>query len=566
MNSDPSRGKSSVATPQDDPGMKRRDLLLSGSSLLAASALLGARFATPAQAQQQLPAQTDQRPNIVFIMGDDIGWFNIGAYHQGIMASRTPNLDKLASEGMRFTDYYAEASCTAGRANFITGELPIRTGLTTVGQAGSPLGMPTQAPTIATVLKSMGYNTGQFGKNHLGDLNEFLPTLHGFDEFFGYLYHLDAMEDPAHRNYPQALLDKVGPRNMVHSWATERDDPTVQPRWGKIGKQRIEDAGTLYPKRMEMVDDEILQHTFAFIDKAKRENKPFFVWLNPTRMHVVSHLSEKYENMRNPENGWSVSEAGMAQLDDIVGAVMKKLSDEGFDNNTIVAFTTDNGAENFTWPDGGQTPFAGGKGTALEGGFRVPCIIRWPGRVPAGKVENGIISGLDWFPTFVAAAGNSNIAEELKRGKQLGDRTYKVHLDGYNQMDLITGKGRSARHEIFYFTEGTLSAVRVNDFKYRLTDQPSGWLGGTVKIDWPILTNLRLDPFERTGLPSGDEGSLAYYNYFAYQFWRFVLVQQVVAELAQTAIEFPPMQKGASFNLEAVKEQIEKAMQSHAGK
>ena len=311
------------------------------------------------------------------------GWFNIGAYHQGIMASRTPNLDKLAGEGMRFTDYYAEASCTAGRANFITGELPIRTGLTTVGQAGSPLGMPAQAPTIATTLRSMGYATGQFGKNHLGDLNEFLPTLHGFEEFFGYLYHLDAMEDPAHRNYPQALLDKVGPRNMVHSWATDRDDPTVQPRWGKIGKQRIEDAGPLYPKRMETVDDEIVQHTFAFIDKAKRENKPFFVWLNPTRMHVVTHLSEKYENMRNSENGWSVSEAGMAQLDDIVGAVMKKLSDEGFDNNTIVAFTTDNGAENFTWPDGGQTPFAGGKGTALEGGFRVPCIIRWPGRVPA---------------------------------------------------------------------------------------------------------------------------------------------------------------------------------------
>jgi arylsulfatase len=361
--------------------------------------------------------------------------------------------------------------------------------------------MPAQAPTIATVLKSMGYTTGQFGKNHLGDLNEFLPTVHGFDEFFGYLYHLDAMEDPAHRNYPQSLLATVGPRNMVHSWATNVDDPSVQARWGKIGKQRIEDAGPLYPKRMETVDDEILQTTFAFIDKAKQDNKPFFVWLNPTRMHVVTHLSEKYENMRNSENGWSVSEGGFAQLDDIVGAVMKKLKDEGFDNNTIVAFTTDNGAENFTWPDGGQTPFAGGKGTALEGGFRVPCMIRWPGKVPAGKVENGIMSGLDWFPTFVAAAGNSNIAEELRKGKQLGDKTYKVYLDGYNQMDLITGKGPSARHSIFYFTEGTLSAVRLDDFKYRFTDQPGGWLGGTVKVDWPILTNLRLDPFERTNLP-----------------------------------------------------------------
>src|SRR5262244_2023261 len=369
-------------------------------------------------------AQAPTKPNIIFIMGDDIGWFNVGAYHQGIMAGRTPNLDRMAAEGMRFTDYYAEASCTAGRANFITGELPIRTGLTTVGQAGATLGMPAEAPTIATALKSMGYATGQFGKNHLGDRNEYLPTLHGFDEFFGYLYHLDAMEDPSHPNYPPELKDKVGPRNMLHCWATDKDDPTTDMRWGKVGKQKIQDAGTLYPDRMETVDDEILDHTFKFIDKAKDEGKPFFVWLNPTRMHVVTHLSEKYENMRNSENGWSVSEGGFAQLDDIVGAVMKKLRDEGFDNNTIVAFTTDNGAENFTWPDGGQTPFAGGKGTALEGGFRSPAILRWPGHVPAGKVENGIFSGLDWFPTLVAAAGDSNIAAELKQGKQFGGQNY----------------------------------------------------------------------------------------------------------------------------------------------
>src|SRR4029079_14396817 len=315
--------------PQSGGGMKRRDLLLSGSSLVAASALSAVGLTTPAQAQQPAaaPAAAGQRPNIVFIRGDDIGWFNIGAYHQGIMASRTPNLDKLAAEGMRFTDYYAEASCTAGRANFITGELPIRTGLTTVGQAGSPIGMPAQAPTIATALKSMGYTTGQFGKNHLGDLNEFLPTMHGFDEFFGYLYHLDAMEDPAHRNYPQALKDKVGPRNMIHSWATTADDATVQPRWGKVGKQRIEDAGTLYPERMKTVDDEILANALKFVDKARADGKPFFLWLNPTRMHVVTHLSDKYEAMRNSENGWSEEEAGMAQLDDIVGSVMKYVQD-----------------------------------------------------------------------------------------------------------------------------------------------------------------------------------------------------------------------------------------------
>jgi arylsulfatase len=509
----------------------------------------------------------EKKPNIIFIMGDDIGWSNIGVYNQGIMAGRTPNLDKLANEGMRFTDYYAEASCTAGRANFITGELPIRTGLTTVGQAGAPLGMPDEAPTIATVLKSMDYATGQFGKNHLGDRNQFLPTLHGFDEFFGYLYHLDAMEDPCHRNYPQSLRDRVGPRNMVHSWATDTDDDTVQPRWGKIGKQKIEDAGELCPERMKTVDDEILDKALKFTDKARADGKPFFLWLNPTRMHVVTHLSDKYENMRNSENNWSIQEAGMAQLDDIVGTVMKYVKDNGLDDNTIIAFSTDNGAENFTWPDGGQTPFAGGKGTALEGGFRVPAIVRWPGKIPPGKVENGIVSGLDWFPTFVAAAGyDGDIAADLRKGKEFGDRTYKVHLDGYNQMDMLTGKGPSKRHEIFYITESTLGAVRIDDFKYRFTDQPNGWLGATQKVDWPILVNLRLDPYERTGMYNGkDNGSIAYYNWFAFEFWRFVFVQQEVAQAAQTLIDFPPMQKGASFNMQQVKEQIQRASESHTG-
>ena len=508
-------------------------------------------------------ARAADQPNVIFIMGDDIGWFNIGAYHQGIMAGRTPNLDKLASEGIRFTDYYAEASCTAGRANFITGELPIRTGLTTVGQAGAPLGMPADAPTIATVLKSMGYATGQFGKNHLGDRNEFLPCVHGFDEFFGYLYHLDAMEDPAHPNYPQALKDQVGPRNMLTCQATDKDDPTVQPRWGKIGKQTIKDEGTLYPERMKTVDDEILARALAFIDKARKADKPFFVWLNPTRMHVVTHLSDKYEKMRNAENGWSIEEAGMAQFDDVVGAVMEYLAENDLEEDTILAFSTDNGAENFTWPDGGQTPFAGGKGTVMEGGFRVPAMVRWPGKVPAGKIENGIFSGLDWFPTFVAAAGNPNIAQELKQGKQLGDRSYKVHLDGYDQTPLLTGKGPSKRHEVFYFAESTLGAVRIDDYKYRFIDQPSGWLGGTVKVDWPILVNLRLDPFERTGMPSaGGSGSMDYINWFMYEFWRFVFVQQEIGRYAQTFLEFPPMQPGATFNLEALKEELQKKMEA----
>src|ERR1700733_11873631 len=401
----------SAATPLGNGTLSRRKILLAGTAM-AATALSAPSVVEQAQAQQPSPA-AGKKPNIVVIMGDDIGMWNIGAYHRGMMAGKTPSLDQIAKEGMIFTDYYAEASCTAGRANFITGELPIRTGMTTVGQAGAKIGIPAEASTIATALKEQGYETGQFGKNHLGDLNEFLPTVHGFDEFFGYLYHLDAMEDPAHPNYPQDLLNVVGPRNMVHSWATTVDDQTEMPRWGKIGKQRIEDAGPLYPKRMETVDDEIRDLAIKFIDKAKKHNKPFFVWLNPTRMHIVTHLSPKYEAMRNSENGWSEEEAGMAQLDDDIGLVMKKLRDIGVDDNTIVVFTTDNGTEVFTWPDGGQTPFAQSKGTVLEGGFRVPALLRWPGHVPADSVQNGIFSGMDWLPTFAAAAGDPNVIQEL---------------------------------------------------------------------------------------------------------------------------------------------------------
>ena len=469
---------------------------------------------------------------------------------------------------MLFTDYYAEASCTAGRANFVTGQLPIRTGLTTVGQAGAKVGMPAAAPTVATALKALGYTTGQFGKNHLGDLNEYLPTLHGFDEYWGYLYHLDAMEDPFHPNYPKDLVNKFGPRNLLHCFATDKDDPTEHPRWGRVGKQKIVDEGPLPPHptkgvkyNMETVDEAIRDHAVEFMAKAVSGGKPFFCWLNPSRMHVTTHLSEKYRAMRTAENGWTVSEAGMAQLDDVVGAVMTKLKDAGIEDNTILAFSTDNGAENFTWPDGGQTPFAGGKGTVLEGGFRAPAILRWPGKVPAGRVETGLMSGLDWFPTFLAAAGNPNIVDQLKKGATLGKTKYKAHLDGYNELDFIQGKSKSKRNEIFYFAEATLGAVRIGDYKYRFIDQPGGWLGGTVKPDMPILSNLRLDPFERTGLT----GSLGYMNWFLYQFWRFVFVQQEVAKFGETFIEFPPLQKPASFNLEAVKAQIMAAMAGHHG-
>jgi len=509
-----------------------------------------------------LLAQTaGQKPNIIVIMGDDIGMWNIGAYHRGMMAGRTPNIDKLAAEGAIFTDYYAEASCTAGRANFITGQLPIRTGLTTVGQAGAKIGMPAEAPTIATALKEMGYATGQFGKNHLGDRNEFLPTVHGFDEFYGYLYHLDAMEDPFQPNYPQDLKDKFGPRDVLHTWATDTDDATEDPRWGKVGKQKIEDKGPLPPHpvegielNMETVDDVILEKTLAFIDKAHADGKPFFVWLNPTRMHVITHLSPKYQGTRNSENEWTIQEAGMAQFDDIVGAVMAHLEKLGVTDNTIVAVTTDNGTENFTWPDGGQTPFAGAKGMVQEGGFRVPLVMRWPGKIKPNQVINGVMSGMDFFPTFAAAAGDPNIADDLKKGKELSGKTYKVHLDGYDQTAMLTDGGKSARNELWYFAESTLGAARIGNYKYTFLSQPDGWFGPKQQPGWPGIVNLRLDPFERTTIGQ----SINAYNWWAYEFWRFVFVQDAVAKLAQTAIDFPPMQKGASFNLEAVKEELAK--------
>jgi len=518
-----------------------------------------------ARRKQKKPAQ----PNIVVIMGDDIGMWNIGAYHRGLMTGRTPNIDQLAAEGAIFTDYYAEASCTAGRANFITGQLPIRTGMTTVGQAGAMIGMPAAAPTIATVLKDMGYATGQFGKNHLGDRNEFLPTVHGFDEFFGYLYHLDAMQDPFNKTYPPELKGKVGPRNLLHTWATGKDDPKEHPRWGKVGKQRIVDEGPLPPHptkgvkyNMETVDDHILKFATNFMEKAKKDGKPFFVWLNPTRMHVFTYLSPKYQALQTPENGWSIQEAGMAQFDDIVGSVMKKLKAMGVADNTIIVVTTDNGTETFTWPDGGTTPFKGEKGMATEGGFRVPAVIRWPGKVKPNQVINGVVSGMDWFPTFVAAAGNAKIGQELLKGKTLNGTNYKVHLDGYDQTNMLTKGGKSARKEIWYFTQSQLAAVRIDDYKYVLLSQPGGWLGNTIKYNFPRIYNLRLDPFERMGMDPG-ESFMSFDNFYGREFWRFVFMQQEVEKLAKTAIDYPPMQAGASFGLDAVKKKIQEAAAAH---
>jgi arylsulfatase len=553
--------------------------------MLALLAIL-TTWSLPAAAQQ--PQQ--RKPNILVIMGDDVGWFNIGAYHRGMMSGKTPNLDQLASEGMLFTDYYAEASCTAGRANFITGELPIRTGLTTVGQAGADVGIPDQAVTLATVLKSLGYATGQFGKNHLGDLNKYLPTVHGFDEFFGYLYHLDAMSDPYWYSFPvdQAYYNKFGPRSLIHSYATTTDDTTVMPRWGRVGRQRIVDEGPLPPfpdmsnvpnmhdlpylkakYNMTTFDEDLVKASSDFMDKAKRDGKPFFVWHNTTRMHVWTFLSKKYSAMQNSQTNFGLEEAGMAQLDDSVGALLKHIDDIGEKDNTIVIFTTDNGAEVFTWPDGGMTPFKATKGTSYEGGFRVPCIIRWPGVVKAGSVQNGIFSGLDWLPTLTAAAGNPNITDQLLRGVTLEGRTYKNHLDGYDQTALLKGQGPSARNEIFYFAGPHLGALRVGDFKFQFFQQPYGWPGEKDTTDMPTVINIRQDPFERTPITRGESLNNAgggYMNDFmGREFWRFVLVQEEVAKLAQTAIEFPPMQAPASFNLEAVKREVEEKIKAHEG-
>src|SRR5499433_1807551 len=530
--------------------------------------LAAAAVPCPAQAQQQ-------KPNILVIMGDDVGWFNIGAYHQGMMSGRTPNLDRLASQGMRFTDYYAEAS---------------RTGLTTVGQAGADVGIPAEAVTLATGLKAQGYATGQFGKNHLGDLNKYLPTLHGFDEFFGYLYHLDAMSDPYWYSFPvdQTYYNTYGPRSLIHSYATDTDDPTEMPRWGRVGKQRIVDEGPLPPfpnmsnvqnmhdlpflrakYDMTTFDEVLVKSSNDFMDRAKRDGKPFFVWHNTTRMHIWTFLADKYKAMQNSQTNYGLEEAGMAQLDDSVGALLKHIDDIGETNNTIVIFTTDNGAEVFTWPDGGMTPFKATKGTSYEGGFRVPCIIRWPGKIKPGTVENDIFSGLDWYPTLMAAAGNPNITEQLLKGVKLGDREYKNHLDGYNQLDLLLGKGPSKRREIFYFGGPHLGAVRIDDFKFQFYEQPQGWPGEKDTTDMPMLINIRQDPFERTPSIRGESfntGSPAYVNdFFAREFWRFVLVQQFVEKLALTAVDYPPMQDPASFNLDAVKKKIQEMIRHREG-
>ena len=498
-------------------------------------------------------AKTD-KPNILVIWGDDIGIWNLSCYHRGTMGNRTPNIDRIATEGALFTDYYGQQSCTAGRAAFITGQHPFRTGLLKVGLPGATLGLQPQDPTIADLLKNHGYVTGQFGKNHLGDRNEFLPTVHGFDEFFGNLYHLNAEEEPEDPQYPKdpRFKERFGPRGALRCKATDRDDATVDPRFGKVGKQTIEDTGPITRKRMETVDDEFLAGTLDFMERAVKAEKPFFLWHNSTRMHVWTRLSPKYQD----KTGFGLYADGMQQLDDIVGALLKKLDDLGIADNTIVVFSTDNGAEKCTWPDGGDTPFRGEKGETWEGGMRVPCAVRWPGVVKPGTVINGIMSHEDWAVTLLAAAGEPDVKETLKKGHTANGKTFKVHLDGYDQRELLAGTGSGQRQEIFYFDDnGNLNAVRVRDWKAHFA-LPGKWLSGGTPVpqSFPKIINLRADPLEAHCL--FDECPTAM-RWMVDKFAAFVPMQAIVGLFLQTFREFPQRQKSASFNIDQVLQRLQ---------
>ncbi len=519
-------------------------------SVFVSTALLGAIFTV---ASFSAMAQ-EGKPNILVIMADDVGWSSLSSYHQGVKSIRTPNIDRLAAEGMRFTDYYAQPSCTAGRSAFLTGQLPVRTGLHTVGLPGDPFGLSNKDPTIAEMLKPLGYTTGQFGKNHFGDRNEFLPTLHGFDEYWGWLYHLNAMEYTSDPDWPRndkKFDDQYAPRNLVHSWATDTDDPTAHPRWGKVGKQRIEDAGPAPPERQKTLDDDVTRYTVAFIERAVKSNKPFFVWMAPARAHIFTHLKKQYEELRG--DGRGLQDVVMKELDDNVGIVLKSLDDLGVADNTIVVFTSDNGPETITWPDGDTTPFHGEKGTTWEGGFRVPAIVRWPGKVEANTIVNDIFDSMDWMPTLVAAAGGETDLPAKLRDGYLG---YKVHLDGVNQLDLLQGKGPSRREQIVYYESATLQALRYRDWKVHFVIQPEGWFGPKVKLNFaPLLVNLRRDPYEKAPKESGN-----YVDWLAHKMWAFGPAKRLVQEHLATFQAFPPRRLSASGNRD---EMAEKAAQEH---
>ena len=489
-------------------------------------------------------AKTD-KPNILIIWGDDIGWFNISAYNHGIMGYRTPNIDRIAKEGAMYTDWYGQQSCTAGRAAFITGQSPIRTGLTKVGLPGAKLGLQPEDPTIAELLKPQGYVCGQFGKNHLGDRDEFLPTAHGFDEFFGNLYHLNAEQEPENEDYPKnpEFKKKFGPRGVLHSWANPD------------GTQKIEDTGSLTVKRMETVDGEFLDASLKFMDAAVKNDKPFFCWFNSTRMHIFTHLKKESQGV----TGLGVYPDGMVEHDGHVGQLLKKLDDLGIAENTIVMYATDNGAEEFSWPDGGTTPFRGEKDTNWEGAWRVPCMIRWPGVIKPGTVSNDIFSHQDMLPTLVAAAGEPDIAAKLKQGYTAGKKTFKVYLDGFNLLPYWKGEVKeNPRPGFLYWSDdGDLMALRYGNWKVHFAEQRAEgfdtWEEPFVHLRVPKLFNLRSDPFENASVA----GDLSYKQWRVDRVFLLVPAGALVAQYMQTLMEFPPRQRPDSFTVGDVMEKLE---------
>jgi arylsulfatase len=530
-------------------GRSRRDMLFSGAAGLAAGALPAGPTLAQAQQRPAAPAQAQApagaapgRPNIVVIFGDDIGQSNISYYTRGMIGYRTPNIDRIHNEGMTFTDYYAEQSCTAGRSTFITGQCTLRTGLSKVGLPGAAAGMQAEDPTIATILKGMGYATGQFGKNHLGDRDEHLPTAHGFDEFFGNLYHLNAEEEPENEDYPRdpEFRRRFGPRGVIKSWADGR----------------IENTGPLNRQRMETVDDEFLAAGLDFMDRQHAANRPMFVWLNATRMHLYTHVPQSWRG----RSGLNEYADGMLQHDDWVGKILKKIDDLGIADNTIVVYTTDNGPHFNAWPDAAVTPFRSEKNSNWEGAYRVPAAIRWPGRIAPGSVSNEIVSGLDWFPTLVAAAGDTDIKQKLLQGFAVGGRTYKVHLDGYNQLPLMTGQAQQgARKEFFYFNDdGQVVALRYERWKAVFMENRGVgfgvWREPFVTLRVPRLFDLRMDPYERAA-----ESSNTYDDWLIRRVYLLVPAQAMARQFLETFREFPPRQRPDSFNLDGVLRQMEQA-------
>ena len=487
-------------------------------------------------------ALAQDKPNILVIWGDDVGFWNVSHNNRGMMGYRTPNIDRIAEEGLSFTDYYGEQSCTAGRASFITGQIPVRTGLTKVGMPGAAQGLQSEDPTIAELLKNHGYMTGQFGKNHLGDRDEHLPTNHGFDEFFGNLYHLNIEEEPELPDYPTGRMrELISPRGVIKASADGQ----------------IEDTGPLTRKRMETVDEEFLASATDFIKRADDQEKPFFVWFAATRMHVFTHLKPESQGV----TGHGLYPDGMAEHDGHVGQLLDLLDELGIADNTIVIYSTDNGAEVFTWPDGGTTPFAGEKATTWEGGFRVPAAVRWPGRIPEGKVVNGIVHHMDWMPTLLAAAGEPDVKEKLLKGHRANGKRFKVHLDGYNMLDYFGsgGEGAGPRDEIFYFTDvGELAAIRHGDYKIHFMIQEAHgfdvWKNPYTPQGWPSLVDLRADPFERAMHESIGWGMWATKRMYA------VSAAGVIAtDFLKTFLDFPPRQEPGSFNVDRIVENLEAA-------